>query len=203
VCEPEYFGSSLSSFRSLCLTSMGSCCGGAGELSDASAPSLFCCSGVLLPFSFVAVAAASSAAFVLEASVGVAAVVVCAGVPALLGVAVSPSSPITNSGSNSDGSGSLPVGIVALSVASCSFLVRLLDGDIVLDPDRCRDVLFRGEAVAAAVLCLACSSWILESTASLKRYSEVLVKVFQVFDIQPIVPEGWERCRRTCHILRD
>jgi hypothetical protein len=95
---------------------------------------------------------------------------ICAGVPTRLGVPLRlSSSPTTNSGSNSEGSGPLPVGSGALSAPSCSLLARLLEGDValapVLDPDRGVDELALGEGCCAAAR--ACSSAILESTASL------------------------------------
>lgn len=96
---------------------------------------------------------------------------ICAGVPDRLGVPLRllSSSPITKSGSNSEGSGPLPVGRGGLSAPACSLLARRLEGDEALapvrDPERGLEVLALGEDCCWAAR--ACSSAILESTASL------------------------------------
>lgn len=79
------------------------------------------------------------------------------------------SSPITKSGSNSEGSGPLPVGRGDLSAPSWSLLARRLEGDVALapvrEPERGLEVLALGEDCCCWAR--ACSSAILESTASL------------------------------------
>lgn len=158
--------------------------GGGGArvvVSVASVLSSFCCSPSPPPPSslvFSSVLCSSPAGAGVTATAGTG-----AGVATRLGTPDSSPSPMTNSGSNSDGSGSFPVGIVA--APSCSFLLRR-DGDIFLEPDLGRvDVLVRGDAAVepeadeTASFCLACSSWMRLSTASLKRWLGVLVKMAQ------------------------
>jgi len=134
---PVYLGSSLSSLRSRVCTSGGI----SGALSGFSSTSASSSSSFLsLPFS---VAPSVGGAF----SFG-------RGVPARLGF--SSSSPTTNSGSNSDGSGPFPVGAGLLSP---SFdLADRFDGDRLRELERRGVELDLGDVDCCVARCFACSS---------------------------------------------
>jgi hypothetical protein len=149
---PEYLGSSLSSLRRRNCTS----------------------GGISVAFSGFSLVSASlssslfSLAFSVASSVG-SAFSFGRGVPARLGW--SSSSPMTNSGSNSEGSGPLPVG-AALLLSPSFDLAVLFEGDRLREPERRVVELDRG-GVDGVVRCFACSSAIRASMAPRMRWVQV------------------------------
>lgn len=151
---PEYLGSSLSSFRNRALIS-----GDISSTGDAfsSAPSLLPASS--FPWSSLPPAASlSSAAF----SFG-------RGVPVRLGW--SSSSPMTNSGSNSEGSGPLPVMAALLEPSPSLPLSGRFEGDRLRELDRFGVDPDRDRVAWAEARCFACSSAMRASRAPLMRLS--------------------------------
>jgi hypothetical protein len=148
--SPVYLGSSLSSLRRRVCTSGGI----SGALSDLSSASASLSPSFLsLPFSL--------------APSGVCAFSLGRGVPARLGC--SSSSPMTNSGSNSEGSGPFPVGAALLLSPSLDLAVRF-DGDRLRELERLGVELDRAGGVCGVVRCFACSSAIRASMAPRMRW---------------------------------
>lgn len=147
--SPEYLGSSFSSFRRRVCTSGGTS-GAEGAFSSA----------------WAAFAASSFPLSLPEAVSAAPAFSLGRGVPDLLGC--SSSSPMTNSGSNSEGSGPFPLG-AALPPLSVDFEGRF-EGDRFRDVDRLGTEPERERDPWAEALCFACSSAILASSAPLMRF---------------------------------
>lgn len=151
---PVYLGSNLSNLRSRSLAS-GGISGGCSGFSDFSSTSVSAaCVSSFLSSPFSAVASAGGAF-----SLG-------RGVPARLGW--SSSSPMTNSGSNSEGSGPLPDGAALLLSPSLDRAVRV-DGDRLRELDRRAVELDREGVVGWVAFWRACSSAILASMAPRMR----------------------------------
>lgn len=148
----EYLGSSLSSLRSRVCTSGGISGAFSGFSSASAAFSLASCFS--LPSSGAAVASAAGAF-----SFGL-------GVPVRLGC--SSLSPTTNSGSNSEGSGPLPVSDAVLLSPSLLRDADRCDGERFLEFDRLGLAPARG-GTDGVVRCFACSSAIRASMAPRMR----------------------------------
>jgi hypothetical protein len=167
---PEYLGSSLSSLRRRNCTS--------GGISEAF--SGFSSVSASLPSSFFSLPFSGASSVGSAFSFG-------RGVPARLGW--SSSSPITNSGSNSEGSGPLPVG-AALLLSPSFDLAVLLEGDRLREPERRVVELDRG-GVDGVVRCFACSSAIRASMAPRMRCSSQLASGIWRGCSVPGSPETW------------
>ena len=145
-----YLGSSLSSLRNRCLISggiSGGCSGFSSTLAGTASSSF-------LPSALPAVALAGDAS---SFGCGVAA-----------GLGWSSSSPMTNSGSNSDGSGPLPAGAALLESASLDRAARVA-GERVRELERRAEELDRDGVVGWVAFWRACSSAILASMAPRRR----------------------------------
>ena len=168
--SPVYLGSSLSSFRNRVWTSWGSS-GAEGALSSDSAG--FVSSSFPLSWS-------AAASVVSAFSFG-------RGVPDLLGC--SSSSPMTNSGSNSEGSGPFPVGTALLASPSFGFPGRF-EGERLRELDRLGAEL-DGEREVAEARFFAVSSAIRASRAPLMRCAAVShARVWEEEGV-PGSPETW------------
>jgi hypothetical protein len=162
--SPVYLGSSLSSLRRRVCTSGGI----SGALSDLSSASASLSPSFLsLPFS--------------PAPSGVCAFSLGRGVPARLGC--SSSSPMTNSGSNSEGSGPFPVGAALLLSPSLDLAVRF-DGDRLRELERLGVELERAGGVCGVVRCFACSSAIRASMAPRMRWGVHVSWVREVVHVE-------------------
>lgn len=148
---PVYLGSSLSSFRSRSCIS-----GGISGAWSGFSSSFASFSSSFSPPSSVA----PSAGWVFSFG---------RGVPVRLGTSLS--SPITNSGSNSEGSGPFPVG-AALLLSPSFDLAVLFDGDRLRELDRL-DVELDRKGAEGVARCFACSSAIRASMAPRMRLHTV------------------------------